>query len=182
MKYPQDFLTWKCPNVLPTGMIMNCILFAAIGFFGYVRYGDNVKANIVLNLPAGHWLSQTAQMLIAIVIWFSFGLQFYPTTETLFKKIGHRIPAVRMNMAQILIRSGICLILGVLVMVIPDLRPLIGLIGSVFFSLLGKLCEDIFLSAKFDLLNKDLKFSFSSHCRSSYSESNRNHFYLAEFR
>lgn len=139
MKHPEDFLAWKCPNVLPTGMIINGILFAAVGFFGYVRYGDNVKANIVLNLPAGHWLSQTAQILIAIAILFTFGLQFYPTSLTLFKKIGHRIPAERMNAAQILIRCGICLVLGIFAIAIPDLKPFIGLIGSVFFSLLGKL-------------------------------------------
>lgn len=137
MKRPEQFLGWQCPNVLTTGMTVNSILYTGIGLLGYIRYGDNVKANIVLELPLGHVLSQVAQILIALAILFTFGLQFYAPVEILFMKFSHKIPAKRINLAQILFRSVICILMACLTMAIPDLQPFIGLIGSIFLALLG---------------------------------------------
>lgn len=145
MKHPEQFLGWQCPNVLNTGMIVNTLLFTSVGFLGYIRYGDNVKANIVLELPSGHVLSQVAQVLIGFAILFTFGLQFYAPFETLFTKISHKIPAKNTNLAQILIRSATCILMGCLAMAIPHLQPFIGLMGSIFLSLLGTRFETIYL-------------------------------------
>lgn len=48
MKTPQDFegLT----GVLNTGMTIVATMYTAIGFFGYLKYGDSVEASITLNL------------------------------------------------------------------------------------------------------------------------------------
>lgn len=51
MKKPQHFL--GCPGVLNTAMITVVVLYAVIGFFGYVRFGDEVKGSVTLNLPEG---------------------------------------------------------------------------------------------------------------------------------
>ena len=51
MKKPQHFL--GCPGVLNTAMITVVTLYAVIGFFGYVRYGDEVRGSITLNLEKG---------------------------------------------------------------------------------------------------------------------------------
>lgn len=51
MKKPQHFL--GCPGVLNTAMITVIVLYAVIGFFGYVRYGDLVQGSITMNLPDG---------------------------------------------------------------------------------------------------------------------------------
>lgn len=51
MKNPQHFL--GCPGVLNTAMSTVMCLYAVIGFLGYARYGDTVKASITLNLPEG---------------------------------------------------------------------------------------------------------------------------------
>lgn len=51
MRKPQHFL--GCPGVLNTAMITVITLYALIGFFGYVRYGDIVKGSITLNLQEG---------------------------------------------------------------------------------------------------------------------------------
>lgn len=51
MKKPQHFL--GCPGVLNTAMITIVVLYAVIGFFGYVRYGDIVQGSITMNLPEG---------------------------------------------------------------------------------------------------------------------------------
>lgn len=136
MIHPQQFL--GCPSVLNTAMITVVTLYAVIGFFGYVRYGDDVRGSITLNLPPNVPLAQVAQVLIAIAILFTFGLQFYAPMEILWNKIKHKVPKERYNITQILLRTVICLIMGGVAAVVPDLEPFIGLVGAVFFSILGK--------------------------------------------
>lgn len=49
MQTPNHFI--GCPGVLNTAMILIVSLYAATGFFGYVKYGEDTKASITLNLP-----------------------------------------------------------------------------------------------------------------------------------
>ncbi|KAF4520651.1 hypothetical protein B566_EDAN007517 [Ephemera danica] len=42
MKTPQDFGGWT--GVLNTGMVIVAALYTSVGFFGYLKYGDAVKA------------------------------------------------------------------------------------------------------------------------------------------
>lgn len=50
MKTPQDFGGWT--GVLNTGMVIVACLYTAVGFFGYLKYGDAVRVgSITLNLP-----------------------------------------------------------------------------------------------------------------------------------
>lgn len=51
MKKPQLFL--GCPGILNTTMITLVILYSVIGFFGFARYGDDVKGSVTMNLPDG---------------------------------------------------------------------------------------------------------------------------------
>ncbi|XP_017477887.1 PREDICTED: proton-coupled amino acid transporter-like protein pathetic [Rhagoletis zephyria] len=147
MKKPQQFL--GCPGVLNTAMIVVVSLYATIGFLGYVRYGDKVEGSITLNLKEGEALADTAKILMAIAILFTYGLQFYVPNEILWRKISHKFNEKNHNMAQILLRTGIILISGGVSIAIPDLGPFISLVGAIFFSLLGifvpSVCETIYL-------------------------------------
>lgn len=49
MKTPTHFI--GCPGVLNTGMFFVVTLYAFTGFFGYLKYGDETKGSITLNLP-----------------------------------------------------------------------------------------------------------------------------------
>ena len=49
MKTPSHFL--GCPGVLNFGMTVVVILYTAVGFFGYLQYGEDTKGSITLNLP-----------------------------------------------------------------------------------------------------------------------------------
>ena len=51
MRKPKHFL--GCPGVLNSAMITVVTLYAIIGFFGYVRYGNAIEASITLNLTEG---------------------------------------------------------------------------------------------------------------------------------
>lgn len=49
MEKPQRFVG-LC-GVLNQGMSGVTLMYVAIGFLGYLKYGDDTKANITLNLP-----------------------------------------------------------------------------------------------------------------------------------
>jgi solute carrier family 36 (proton-coupled amino acid transporter) len=51
MKKPEQFL--GCPGVLNSAMGTVIVLYTVIGFFGYVRFGDDVLGSVTLNLPEG---------------------------------------------------------------------------------------------------------------------------------
>lgn len=49
MKTPQNFI--GCPGVLNIGMFVVTVLYTAVGFFGYWKYGEETEGSITLNLP-----------------------------------------------------------------------------------------------------------------------------------
>jgi hypothetical protein len=59
--------------------------------------------------------------------------------DIIWRRIQHRFPKEKHNIAQICIRSGVILIMGAVAAAVPDLEPFIALVGAVFFSTLGKL-------------------------------------------
>jgi solute carrier family 36 (proton-coupled amino acid transporter) len=38
-------------GVLSSGLSLGSLIYASIGFFGYIAYGNEVKGSITLNLP-----------------------------------------------------------------------------------------------------------------------------------
>lgn len=137
MKHPEKFL--GCPGVLISAEIIIVSLFGTLGVFGYIRYGDDVRSNITLNLPKEDVLGQTAQILLTLAIVLTFGLQFYAPHEVLFSKICHRFPKEKYDMYDAIIRGVSCIVLGGITASIPDLEPFVGLVGAVFFSILGNI-------------------------------------------
>lgn len=49
MKNPKHFL--GITGILSRAMIIVILLSLTMGFFGYVKYGDEIKGSITLNLP-----------------------------------------------------------------------------------------------------------------------------------
>lgn len=49
MKKPGDFK--KPLGVLNVGMTVVTILYIAMGFIGYLKYGEDIQGSVTLNLP-----------------------------------------------------------------------------------------------------------------------------------
>ena len=49
MKSPGDMRAWNGP--LNIAMVIVTALYIAVGFFGYLKYGEDVLGSISLNLP-----------------------------------------------------------------------------------------------------------------------------------
>jgi len=52
MKNPKDFGGWN--GVLNQSMTVVLLSYITIGFFGYLKYGEQAKGSITLNLPLGN--------------------------------------------------------------------------------------------------------------------------------
>lgn len=109
MEKPQEFL--GKPSVLLIAMVVVTILYTVMGFLGYIRFGDDIRGSITLNLPTDEWAAIVGQVLIGFAILFTFGLQFYIPMEILVKKLENRLGKNR-NISEIALRSFIMVIMG----------------------------------------------------------------------
>jgi solute carrier family 36 (proton-coupled amino acid transporter) len=122
MNKPQQFLGY--PSVLLIAMTVVIVMYTVLGFLGFVRFGEEIRGSITLNLPTDEWPAVTGQVLIGIAILFTFGLQFYIPMEILMKKIENRIAKTR-NVSEIVIRTVIIAAMGGVAIAVPDLEPVI---------------------------------------------------------
>nr|CAD7201109.1 unnamed protein product [Timema douglasi] len=138
MKNPGHFL--GCPGVLNAGMFVVVTLYAIIGFFGYLKYGESTNASVTLNLPSEHTLAQVVKILIAAAILLTYGLQYFIATDItwpmLEKRVDKRWSSTLQNIYRILtVAITVCVAIAV-----PNLGPIISLVGAVCYSTLGLLC------------------------------------------
>ncbi|XP_050300499.1 proton-coupled amino acid transporter-like protein pathetic isoform X2 [Anthonomus grandis grandis] len=130
MKNPQDFGGWN--GVLNRGMIIVTILYTAVGFFGYLKYGDRaVLGSVTLLLPPDEVLAQSVRLMMAVAILLSYGLQFYvpfniiwPTIECHFNDEKSR------RYAEYVTRTALVFITFVFAVAIPNLGAVISLVGA----------------------------------------------------
>lgn len=79
--------------------------------------------------------------------------------DILWRKMNHKVPKERHNITQILMRTGIILLMGGVAMAVPNLEPFIGLVGAIFFSILGKIFNNfVQISIIFILIKMDIYF------------------------
>ncbi|XP_067003578.2 proton-coupled amino acid transporter-like protein pathetic isoform X2 [Anabrus simplex] len=134
MKNPDHFI--GCPGVLNFGMGTVGVLYTAVGFFGYVKYGERTEASITLNLPTNEMLAQSVKIMIALAIFFTYGLQFYVPREIIWNSLKQHFPSHKTT-AEYSIR--ILLVLGTVGLSagVPNLGSVISLVGAVTLSTLG---------------------------------------------
>ncbi|KAL1117154.1 hypothetical protein AAG570_004481, partial [Ranatra chinensis] len=133
MKNPTHFI--GCPSVLNTGMFFVVLLYSAVGFFGYLKYGELTEASITLSLPQDP-LAQSVKVMIAVAILLTYSLQFYVPMEIIWKNLKHRFTS-RPVLAEYSIRIILVIMTVGIAIAIPNLGPFISLVGAVCLSTLG---------------------------------------------
>ncbi|RZC38171.1 Aa trans domain containing protein [Asbolus verrucosus] len=126
-----------CPGVLNVAMTAVVTLYTVIGLFGYLRYGDNVHANVITDLPEAEIPAQVAKCCIAAAVFFTFMLQFYVPSEIIWKKLSPKMSDKYHNIAQIVVRTAIVIFITAIAAAVPKLDAIISLVGSVCLSTLG---------------------------------------------
>jgi len=141
MKTPKDMRGWN--GVLNTAMTMVACLYIAVGFFGYLKYGENVLGSITLNLPSDEFLATLVQIMMALAIFFSYAIQFYVPVDIINSYIQDRIAPDKHLKVEYLIRLCLVLFTFTLAAVIPKLDLFISLVGSVSSSTLALMAPSI---------------------------------------
>ncbi|XP_026326637.1 proton-coupled amino acid transporter-like protein pathetic [Hyposmocoma kahamanoa] len=141
MAKPEQFL--GCPGVLNVAMTVVISLYGIVGFFGYIKYGDDVRGSVTLNLPQEEVLAQSAKILMALAILFTYSLQFYVPMEMIWRQVHNKISVRYHNVTQIAIRTAAVVGSVALAAAFPDLELFISLCGAIFLSSLGLLTPAI---------------------------------------
>lgn len=86
MKNPRHFL--GCPGVLNVSMSIVVTLYAIIGIFGYLRYGDEVDGNITATLAAEDMLvyANTLGIITKLLNSFNLYLKAHPHSSDKVRK------------------------------------------------------------------------------------------------
>lgn len=98
--------------------------------------------NLVVDLSGTSFFcfrpAQVAKVGIALAIFFTYALQMYvPFDITWNKVLKERISEKYSNISQIILRTTVVGLTVVVAAVVHNLEPFIGLVGSIFFSILG---------------------------------------------
>ncbi|KAL1443053.1 hypothetical protein MTO96_000940 [Rhipicephalus appendiculatus] len=141
MKTPQDF--GGVSGVLNTGMVIVVCLYTAIGFFGYLKYGDKVAGSITLNFPPTP-LNEVIRLIFAISIFLSYALQMYVPVQIIWPSVVKRFslddgkysPRVVM-IFEFLMRTALVTMTFVLAVAVPRLDLFIPLVGALASSSLA---------------------------------------------
>ncbi|CAD7081916.1 unnamed protein product [Hermetia illucens] len=135
MKHPTHFI--GCPGVLNFGMTVVIALYTSVGFLGYLKFGEDTKGSITLNLPVHEMLAQSVKLMIAIAIFFTYALQFYVPMEIIWKNIKGNFQDQYKNIIEYSLRIFLVIATVAIAAAIPNLGPFISLIGAVCLSTLG---------------------------------------------
>lgn len=141
MKNPNHFIGKV--GILNIAMFIVVLLYGVIGLFGYLKYGAIVKGSVTLNLPDSEIPAQVVKVLYAVAILFSYGLQFYIPTSIIWPSIEEKVPKGMENIAQNSFRIGTIVCTVVVAIAVPNLGPIISLVGAVCFSTLGLFCPAV---------------------------------------
>jgi len=135
MRTPADMKGWN--GVLNTSMVCVSCLYIAIGFFGYLKYGDAVSGSITLNLPVNEFLAILVKIVMSLAIFFTYALQFYVPVDIILPSIQRRISPQHYLVAEYALRFFMVMLTFSLAAAIPRLDLFISLVGSVSSSTLA---------------------------------------------
>ncbi|XP_023343262.1 proton-coupled amino acid transporter 4 [Eurytemora carolleeae] len=162
MKTPRDIKGWN--GVLNTSMIIVSCLYIAVGYFGYMRYGENVQGSITLNLPVGETAATMAKVMMSVAIFFSYALQFYVPVDIILPTILQRVRIEKHLLAEYMLRYCLVIFTFGLAAAIPKLDLFISLVGAVSSSSLALMAPPILDSVTFWESEKMTKGRLLKNC------------------
>ncbi|XP_060581832.1 proton-coupled amino acid transporter 1-like [Ruditapes philippinarum] len=127
-------------GVLNLGLTLVIVLDNAVGFYGYLKYGEDTRGSITLNLPNDQWYNLCAKLFFAVSVFLSYAVQFYVPVEIIWHYTKKRSKSRQISIpfyAEYILRLVLVLLTCGLSALVPHLDLLIALIGA---------CESSFLA------------------------------------
>ncbi|XP_003380514.1 transmembrane amino acid transporter protein, partial [Trichinella spiralis] len=84
-KFPKSMNAWN--GILNTSCALSTILYIAVGFYGYIRFGSDVAGSITLNLPKDEPLYKAVKLMVSFVVSISYPMQFYVPMDIVILKL-----------------------------------------------------------------------------------------------
>ncbi|XP_066199424.1 proton-coupled amino acid transporter 2 isoform X2 [Saccopteryx leptura] len=128
--------TRRFPAILSLGMSIITALYIGIAVLGYLRFGDDIKASITLNLP-NCWLYQSVKLLYIAGILCSYALQFYVPAEIIIPFAISQVSKRWALLLELFVRFAMVCLTCVLAILVPRLDLVLSLVGSMSSSALA---------------------------------------------
>ncbi|CAG5133407.1 unnamed protein product, partial [Candidula unifasciata] len=129
MQNPEDFGGWS--GVLNLGMVTTVCLYTAIGFYGFLRFGEDIADSVTLSLPIDDWLYLSVRLMFALAIFISYNVQFYVPIAIMWPAIKKRLENKFLRKyGEYFFRIALVLVTFGFAVAIPHLDLLISLIGA----------------------------------------------------
>ncbi|CAF1629778.1 unnamed protein product [Adineta ricciae] len=145
MQEPHAFDGWF--GILNIGIVIVTALHFLIGFFGYIRYGSEIRGSITLNLPQDNRLYQFVNVLYALSILLTYNLQMHIPFTLLWQRISVKFDSKystnMMNVWKDFFRILTILLTFFVAMLVPHIGLVVAFVGAVSSSLLTVLFPPI---------------------------------------
>lgn len=141
MRNPGDMRGWN--GVLNTSMTLVSCLYIAIGFFGYLKYGEAVSGSITLNLPVNEFLATAVKIMMSVAIFLTYALQFYVPVELLNPTLQQYVSSQNSLKAEYCLRFSLVMLTFSLAAAIPKLDLFISLVGAISSSTLAMIAPAV---------------------------------------
>ncbi|XP_026742242.1 proton-coupled amino acid transporter-like protein CG1139 isoform X2 [Trichoplusia ni] len=134
MEKPKEFTGLF--GLFSIGMFIIVSIFASLGVLGYLKYGQDIRASITLNLPYDEKKAQAAKLAFAAALFLSFPLQNFVAYHIIWQKTRKRIKSFVFIIDSCL-RFGLVLIPFSMAVAAPSLGPFMGLIGALSLTMVA---------------------------------------------
>ncbi|PAA81798.1 hypothetical protein BOX15_Mlig006917g2 [Macrostomum lignano] len=125
----KDAMVRTC-GIMDLSIYLVISMYAAVGFYGYLRYGENVKEAITYSLPSSPWYMASLKLVYSFSVFVSYGLQFYLLAYILWYWLQPLVSARFRGAAEFSLRVAIVLFSFAVPMLVPHLDLMIALLGS----------------------------------------------------
>ncbi|XP_069130841.1 neutral amino acid uniporter 4-like [Argopecten irradians] len=112
------------------GMTLLISLYAATGFYGFLKFGEDTQPSLLLNLPTDQPLYRSLKVLNIFVLYTTIGFQIFVPSKVIWQGIERRLRSgTLIRYGEYLVRFLLLLFITLFAMAVPNtdmVQPLVG--------------------------------------------------------